>query len=239
LKDGVDFGSDELMGLVALIVQYMRTAATALGGYPKTIAPLMARTDFATIFQMMPEEIYFRREPDDFVELVRMAVSDYDMSQPLFTRGIYHNTPRRAEHRDVLAGLSRDTWLRDMTQGTERLTALNFNDDGTAQPHLESLGGYGDKTESVGHAGVQLDAPIFEIRSMGQLMSSQWYTQAMDVFLFLVSLNAGTPNPYKDTLAKENPRLIAGMSSADPTIKTAALAHLVDQVHDKVRALFG
>jgi hypothetical protein len=226
-KDGMSFGSDELKGLLALIVQYMRTAAIPLGGYPKTIAPLMARTDFAQIFSMVPESIYFKRDPDHFVELAYMAVGpQYAMRDALFTGGIYHGNPRLSGQRDVLKDLSRRTWLTDMAQGVDRLTAAHFNEDGSQQPHLESLGSYGDKVETVGRGGTQLDAPIFEIRSMGSIPMGMWYPRVMDVFLFLASLNSPHPNKYKDTILDSHPDLSAKVRSKDQATRLQALAEL-------------
>jgi hypothetical protein len=237
-KGGISFGSDELKSLLAVIVQYMRTAATRLPGYPKTIAPLMARTDFARIFSMVPESAYFKRDPDDFIRLVHMAVgTQYSMDDAMFTGGIYHGKSRLATQKNVLEKLSRRTWLADMTRGVDRLTAAHFNEDGREQPHLESLGSYGDKVETVGSGESQLDAPLFEIRSMGEVPLGMWYPRVMDVFLFLASLNSPQPNEYKDTIHDDNPTLVTKVTSRDQNTRLGALHRLTSLLDKKIKTV--
>lgn len=200
------FGSPELAGLLALLIQYTRTANQALGGYAKTIAPLMARTDFAKMFAMLPpleQQMLGGYNAHYFVELVSLAVGEnIDIYAPVFEKGLYHNykhDPRIKS--DALQGLTREEWYRGIAQGIDRLTAKNFNQE-SYEPtgDLESLGSFGSKTEKVGAS--REDAPIFEIRSIGVMGYHLWYSRVMDIFRFICGLNNRSGAPYRDTVTE-------------------------------------
>lgn len=198
------FGSNELIGLLSLLITYTRMAKGPLQGYAKTIAPLMARTDFAKMFKMLPPleaALLGGSNAGHFVELVQLAVGDdIDIYKPVFENGLYHmwaNDPRLDTN--ALKGLSREEWFREIAQGTDRLTAKNF-DPNSNKPtgDLESLGSFGAKTETVG-AGRE-DAPIFEMRSLGQMDFQHWYARAMDLFRYIRGLNDRTGAFFRDTV---------------------------------------
>lgn len=201
-----NFGSRELIGLLGLLIMYTRTAKGPLQGYAKTIAPLMARTDFAKMFAMLPPieaSLLGGNNATYFVELVQLAVGDdIDIYKPVFENGLYHkwaNDPRMDT--TALKGLTREEWYREIAQGTDRLTAKNF-DPNSDKPtgDLESLGSFGSKTEKVG-AGRQ-DAPIFEIRSIGQMDYHHWYARAMDIFRYIRGLNDRTGAFFRDSITE-------------------------------------
>jgi hypothetical protein len=210
------FGSAKLAGLVSLIYQYIVTANQALGGYAKTIAPLMARTDFAQLFADLPvdERTYLQQNnAERFISVVMRAVHAthpaVSRHNDLFQHGLYHNHALiPGINVNALAGLTRRAWLRGIAQGTDYLTAAHFNANpalGLPLPHpvksdLESLGSFGANMEPAGAAGS--NAPIFEIRSIGQIASyKDWYSRAMDLFQYLRELNDGTGAFYRDTMS--------------------------------------
>lgn len=196
---GMKFGSKELEGLVALMANYIMMAESNFIGYAKTIAPLMARTDFAAMFELVPEKEYFEDEPDRLTEIVRDAAGDLDMTVDMFPHGIYTN-PLATGEKDALKGLTRQRWVEGVVEGTDYLTARHFNDnpdledvEGT-KDDLESMGALGDKVEQVGPD--RRDAPIFEIRSLGQMSLGTFLQRALDIFDFLVNLNHVENAPY-------------------------------------------
>jgi len=190
------FGSTELKSFVALIAAYMKTAAGATVGYAKTIAPLMARTDFATMFTLVPEHQFLADNFDLFRSIVSFTAA-LPMSEKLFPNGLYKDA-RSAGRGDTeaLAGLTRFRWLFGITDGIDYLTAANFNknpaaqaDDPTAPKRdLESMGARGNTTERVGW--FNKPAPIFEIRALGQIHSPRAFSErALMIFDYLEALN--------------------------------------------------
>ncbi len=192
-------GSDELHGLVALISSYMMSANNAMIGYTKTIAPIMARTDFAAMFTMLnkEEKEYFKKDPNALVEIVKFATGGLDMATDVFPHGIY-NDPRAqgGGKKDALKGLTRARWVTGIAGGTDYLSAAKFNenpdmnvgDRSEKKSDLESMGAMGNKTEEVGLA--RKEAPLFEIRSLGQLSTPEiMHGRALAIFDFLSELN--------------------------------------------------
>jgi hypothetical protein len=193
-----ELGSDELQGLVALIASYMMTANSDQLGYAKTIAPIMARTDFAAMFKMLnkEEQAYFKNDPAALAAIVEFATG-LDMAEDIFPHGIY-NDPRAkgAGNKDALKGLTRTRWVTGIATGTDYLSAVKFNENPDINPgdrtekkgDLESMGAMGGKTEQVGTA--KKEAPLFEIRSLGQLATPGiMHQRALDIFKFLSALN--------------------------------------------------
>jgi hypothetical protein len=200
------FGSNALQGLISVMVQYIVTSNQPLAGYAKTIAPLMARTDFATMFGALPpfEQAYFKAGGGaEFATVVGDAVNPIAMNKDIFEKGLYHND-KLANHA-MLAGLTRESWAKGITQGVDRLTEKNFPDnpnDGKNYGHeMESLGALGNTTGTVGKAGVNQvnDAPIFEFRGMGSVAFTGLYHRALDVFRYIVGVNQGLAVNFKDT----------------------------------------
>jgi len=188
-----------LHGLVALISSYMMSANNAMIGYTKTIAPIMARTDFAAMFTMLnkEEKEYFKKDPNALVEIVKFATGGLDMATDVFPHGIY-NDPRAqgGGKKDALKGLTRARWVTGIAGGTDYLSAAKFNenpdmnvgDRSEKKSDLESMGAMGNKTEEVGLA--RKEAPLFEIRSLGQLSTPEiMHGRALAIFDFLSELN--------------------------------------------------
>ncbi|WP_223280238.1 DUF4157 domain-containing protein [Nostoc sp. PA-18-2419] len=194
-----EFGSKELCGLLSLIASYIVSADNKNLGYAKTIAPVMARTDFAAMFKLLDrnEQTYFKQNSDALVYLVKYATGDLDMQTDLFPHGIY-NDPRAAGAGDqnALEGLTRKQWILGIMNGTDYLTAAHFNenpdlnleDTHDKKDDLESMGAMGSRTENVDNN--RKEAPIFEIRSLGQLATpEQLQERALEIFDYIVSLN--------------------------------------------------
>jgi hypothetical protein len=179
--------TDELHSLLTLVYAYLDMGRSGLvSAYAKTIAPVMARTDFATIFGLLdpPNRAYFQADPDRWISLVKTH-PDYNwwsLRSALYSGGIRNST----EPNEWYKALRRKDWLRSMAEGTDLLTRRHFP---TAQGRheLEALGSHGPNTD----AG---PAAIFELRALQDMNAPTWRRFALNLFDYVVALNAG--NPY-------------------------------------------
>jgi hypothetical protein len=161
--------SPQLIGLVSLLRTYLVSAAGTLA-YAKTLAPLMARTNFGEIFRHLDaKEIdFFRKYPDIWVDMVMSACGMSGAEdEPLFSGT---SALDREDFEKLAAGLSRRDWLIAMTQGRDLLTDKNFPDKQVGHL-LFGLGGLREKTDVVGkkrsgNKSTLTNAPIFEFRRM-------------------------------------------------------------------------
>ena len=116
--------SRELAGLVTLLALYVKIfhdPGTAPEDYVKGHLPLLAKTDFATMFTHLPEaeQRTYRRDRSAFVKLVLQQVNAgstfaVDKHQQVIP-------DRLRAGRDIPLTLRR--WLRDIPEGVDRLTA--------------------------------------------------------------------------------------------------------------------
>lgn len=168
--------SDEIKGFLALIFTYMRAASTPLPQYAKAIAPIMARTDFAQMFRMLPLPEQQELQGNAGANIVDIlhefpSLNALNMTQPLFA-AVYTGDPTK--NQQMLAALTRENWLIGITQGTDQLTKQNFpSASKSVRAEMESMGALGTKTEGVGLANTA--APIFELRGMaGSVPYAHW-----------------------------------------------------------------
>ena len=182
---------------MALVAAYMTAAAGASIGYAKTIAPLMARTDFATMLKLTPE-CEFLSINSELLRAIVISTTDLQMNEPLFPNGIYRDSRSRGSgNPDALAGLTRRRWLQGIAvDEVDYLTAAEFNsnpdlnvtDPDAPKSDLESMGARGTTTEAVGPNAKQ--APIFEIRSLGQVANPKAFSErALWIFDYLAQIN--------------------------------------------------
>ncbi|MET0908176.1 MAG: DUF4157 domain-containing protein [Ilumatobacteraceae bacterium] len=181
--------SKELISLLALIRTYLIKAATP-AAYAKSIAPIMARTDFGTIFAAIPEAQYYRTYPNQWVALnLHVAGQGGQGAQPFFSGTSTYVDP--AEWADIQNAMSRTDWLSTMTTGVDLLTVDHFPDPNVAG-HLFGFGKLGGATDTVGKPGrrTEVQAPIFELRRMaGSIDYRVWPTLALELFDYFVALN--------------------------------------------------
>jgi hypothetical protein len=185
-----------LTSLLTLVVAYLSIADQGLvRSYPKTIAPLMARTDFSSLYALLnptERQYYQATSGQEWLALVLVAMgwNPGDLDQPVFAQGI--QTPSAGVPAQ-LPGLTRRRWLVGMTNGTDYLTRKKFPTKG--QRHLiEGLGSYGSKMDKA--TLLNLPAPIFEIRSAPMLQLNDWVQFADDVFHYAYFLNRGADKTY-------------------------------------------
>ncbi|MBP2324825.1 hypothetical protein JOF56_005210 [Kibdelosporangium banguiense] len=174
-----------LVGLLALVGSYLRTAASlGDGANPKSIAGgMLARTDFGHNYSLLPREIkeYLHEDAARFIALAMtaagMTVQDADAR-------VYPNTLERGDvgnRPPVTLPLTRRIWLEGMAEGVDRLKNWDLlRDDqkmGPAQPGMPqqadwsvihpSLGGLGTLPDTVRKPdGERVAALIVELRRM-------------------------------------------------------------------------
>ena len=197
-------GSPELHSLLGLVAAYMEAGETAVF-YPKLITDrvLLARTDFATLFKMLPknEQDWFRKTPRDFVALalVSAQLGDHDPNKQVITK-VWTDENMTDRHP---VGPTRERWLWFMTQGYDLLSSLHYRElassyadrpeEARLGTELESLGEMGARTEEVGAARQQ--GGIFELRSAAlsrtKLPLLQWEPFTAQVMRYLIALENG------------------------------------------------
>lgn len=205
LKVGDTPASDQLKGLVAQLVSYLKTGATGNPmNYAKLISGgLMARTDFAKQFEMLPgpEKQYFLATGgESFASLVLAAAGmGTTGADRVFARGVRQSYDPNSDDYDkrvaALDGLTRAEWLRRIPRGYDALSASQAKQGGNEQLTglLEGLGRLGRATDKVGSQGKKSAGTgvVVEFRGIGAgLGSHQWVQSAMQAFDYIVGLNA-------------------------------------------------
>jgi hypothetical protein len=172
-------GTNHLKGLLALIVSYLKLAHTLAPEYPKAIAPLMARTDFARLFNMLPQgqRIMLRTNDNAYWNEVCALAVGLPMDKSIFTK-----------KPTFVPELTRELWCDGIARGYDLLTRANWEQFAMSQlpttppspqdladldrrmgeaEWLESLGSYGTKTENAGGT----EAALFELRNIPNMMA--------------------------------------------------------------------
>ena len=189
--------SASFKGLAAQIIAYLKAGSLdrALQGrpgqafqYAKLIAKIMARTDFGSQFMLLPEEERqpFENNPQDFANLILTAANVGEGNVNVFERKIRRNQ-YNVNDGVIDVPVTRNDWLIGITQGEDRLTR-QFHARSPISDDLESLGGFGNRTDQVGTDNVQ--APILEFRQVrDQIPYREWLPFATRVFEYLSYLN--------------------------------------------------
>ncbi|MCG8475994.1 MAG: hypothetical protein MI784_11050 [Cytophagales bacterium] len=191
--------SDALKGLLTLVLFYLFAGFRGSKVYAKASMALLARTDFARMFSLLPEnekEFLAANGGSAWLELVKSSVPEgmRDFSQSFFSGGIFNARPEIFWH--TLKDLSKEQWLTEMTRGRDLLTERHFPNRRRAY-ELESMGAMGDKTDTV----LGEPAPIIEFRAGKKCMDAR---QAMDyaekTFKAIYALNRGLDHYYGEPL---------------------------------------
>ncbi|MFG2881746.1 DUF4157 domain-containing protein [Streptomyces sp. NPDC048297] len=192
-----------LTGLVTHLAAYLIQGQKLdeAGANAKSIAgALMARTDFAHSFSLLPPNLadHFQENPDAFVALVLQAAG-------MTGRGgerVFGNSVERGQANDrtrTIVALTRDAWLRaipsgsDLLKNWEHLTADErgtVDDEPGARAVHKSLGALGTQQNLVGPQGDQ-EAIVAELRRMKDHIATAELTPlAVAVFTLVERLNA-------------------------------------------------
>ncbi|BDD09112.1 hypothetical protein FUAX_15440 [Fulvitalea axinellae] len=176
-------------GFLSLVDFYLRLGKFGAPKYPKSFTPLLARTDFATMFSLLPEHERKAIADHHLFEQTPFA-SEFPYDAPFFEGGVYHNKTR--PHRQIMKSLSRGKWLDGIASGTDYLTAQNFPNRLRAYK-LHSMGALGKTTDLV--EGQK--APILELRNINQQEPfTFWLYVAEEIFRYIYALNRGIDKKY-------------------------------------------
>jgi hypothetical protein len=199
------FPSDALVGMCALLLSYIMRG-TIGGMYAKQIAPLMARTDFGTIFttDLPPLEQGFlshaggRRFRNMFRRILAQAAIGGGLNAQLFA---VEPATVAGAGLNISGSLTRNAWLSGISQGNDLLTSLTFPSV-PARPHLFGLGGFGN-LQGPDPTGGGVLRPIVELRRMRQGVNPHDFTEiAMGVYDYVVALNAAAPGAHPPPYAR-------------------------------------
>jgi hypothetical protein len=183
--------TDKLVSLVGLLYSYLNWGKAGLAhSYAKTIATVMARTDFGTLFSMLSKDekdFYKLAAGKRWVELVQTVTgfSDTDLDAPLFAK------PLSKEPNEWYRDLTRRAWLTGIADERDLLTAQHYPTPEGRQA-IEGLGGYGSRADPVGRS--REPGPIFEFRVLGykdMTQTATWRPMALSLFDYVVALNRG------------------------------------------------
>ncbi|GAA2261322.1 hypothetical protein GCM10010145_30690 [Streptomyces ruber] len=194
-------GTKALTGLVMHLAAYlMQGQRIEPGANAKSIAgSVMARTDFAHSFSLLPQELkgHFQADPDAFATLVLEAAG-------MAGRGgerVFGNEVERGLANDrtrTTVPLTRSTWLRALPSGTdllknwEHLTTdeQQMVDETGARAVHKSLGALGTQENLVGPQN-EYQAVVVELRRMKQdVPTARLKRLAVAVFTLVEQLNA-------------------------------------------------
>jgi len=210
------FGSESLVGLMALIYTYLKKAIAPVTTYPKSLFPLLGITDFGTMFGMLPadDRILFTTTPQHFVNInLNAAGMGGSGGTAFFAGGLAAQftgmTVLQTQNAVAILGLiTRQSWLSGIPTNSDQLS--NAVSGGGAG--LESMGKY-NHGEQVGDTHLLrkdtvTDAPILELRRMaGGVGLHNWTDFALDVFDFIVKLNDQKTKKFElDDYDPQNPK---------------------------------
>jgi hypothetical protein len=203
----------ELVSLLSMVIAYLKigagNGAPIVRSYAKTIAPVMARTDFAKMFSLLSDEektFYGSGKGGTWKYLISTVPGLSDLTLPVYASGIQITSPTYYVDRS-LDSLTRNLWLTGMATGTDYLTQYKFPDK-NQRGEIEGLGSYKDKTDT-GHTGDEM--PIFELRAMmkavdptvaqsmderGLYPMNEWTTLAQSILIYVWDLNHGSGMKY-------------------------------------------
>ncbi|WP_433283810.1 hypothetical protein ACQPZQ_22810 [Pseudonocardia sp. CA-142604] len=180
--------SDDLKGLVGVISSYLvQGAASVPLAYPKQLGNLLlARTDFAKLFRLLPqnEQSLLGADPQLWVDLVVEAGSRGNAA--LYRGRIDPNQSviKSGTERTGAVDLTVGRWLRAIPANTDLLTTIEGR---------QSMGAMGDTVEDVGPSAAREQAGIFEFRaSQGvPLPLAEWFDFALGAQRYISRLHGG------------------------------------------------
>ena len=197
-NNGAPAATDGLTGLLSLVIAYLRMADQSLvRSYAKTVAPVMARTDFAALFRLLSpaERAWYKPNGGQaFFDLVQQApwLNGMNAGDEVFSQGVQNPVLGVGQAQ----GLTRGKWLKGIAKGTDYLTGKKFPDK-AQRGDIEGLGSYGKKTDSLDlGVGQTAKAAILELRAMPQTDITLLPAVADRLFLYSYLANRGGPEKY-------------------------------------------
>ncbi|GAA4923841.1 hypothetical protein LX16_5330 [Stackebrandtia albiflava] len=205
------FPSRSLVGLAGLILVYLQKAGRYNMEYAKQVAPLLARTDFGSMFVgdlPRAEAAWLRGDiTGRWLRIFSHALAGVpgDLDSEVFA-----HTPGDTERAGFTLELTRRHWLAQIARGMDLLTSHRFPAARPGEDHLKTaarratlqgMGGLRDTHDSVGPSG-NVAAPVFELRRIRPNRTAPEFAEiALSLFDHVRALNAGTDPlpPYAHT----------------------------------------
>lgn len=195
--------TSKLEGLVSMAVAYVKAGANVnFASYPKVLAPLMSRTDFASLFEMLPDEQkdYFRSHGDVLRDLIIAAAnSNIGFSTRDAVVGpdspiIQHFAKAGTEQ---IKALTIGRWLMGITNGVDYLTVSGFQrmlqEDIGGGPLTEKQMATSEELEGFGALGNKTDSgnAIVEFRGIPTMLEHTKIEEfALNFHKYIQNLNA-------------------------------------------------
>ncbi|MFE9724378.1 DUF4157 domain-containing protein [Streptomyces sp. NPDC005794] len=196
-----------LTGLVMHLAAYLRQGMNMQGDNAKTIAgALMARTDFAHAFSLLPTDLRdrFQANAAEFTNLVLDAAGMVDTGNaPVFATPVSRGLA--GDRNPTTITLTRSAWLNGIAAGHDLLKHwdhLTVPERGMVDPDSaegvhKSLGALGSEQNLVGPQNDQ-EAVVSELRRMNDRMrTADMKPLAIAVFSLIEQLNANESPTYK------------------------------------------
>ena len=169
-------GSEQLVGLLALMLNYVYVGRDSLNNSKGIATGFMSRSDFSHNFGLLPEHErdWFVEDPTRLSALVG-TITGLDMGTNVFAKGF---KTREADTEVHTVDVTRAQWFEGIVEGTDLLTHA-AND----LIH-KSLGGLGDvNAKRRGEDEEEIEAVIVELRRMADgLKTSEWKALALRGF---------------------------------------------------------
>ena len=168
---------NRLLNLIYLIKIYVQGASGYRLGYMKNITPLMARTDFAQLFELLPgvTKSYFREYPDHWTDLLLVILGKNRDS---------NLRDNRAENERIekLRQIKIVDWAEGMLSGRDLLAEEDTS---------HAMGALGQKTDRgrPDRRDAPRKQPIFEFRKMPSKSPGEFVEEGMKFFRYAKRLN--------------------------------------------------
>jgi hypothetical protein len=176
---------DKLKGLVALVASYLLVGANEpqVMDYSKIIAPLMARTNFYTLYRLLDPH-----EKTMFTQNLVLAVANMPGTggTHIFASGFRHSGA--IEH-----GPTRAQWIDSIINGAPgALFGRNPTDllsQGSGSRAAENSSGLGSMSQADQRVTGQHDLAVLELRRLPkEVQRLEWRQMALDIFDMIVAI---------------------------------------------------
>ncbi|MCG8475639.1 MAG: hypothetical protein MI784_09210 [Cytophagales bacterium] len=196
--------TDELVGLLSMIAQYLVLARRKINGNPKFFAVLLSRNDFGSLFQRLgtTEKDYFMNNANWFHllnELIRqLEIGDID--EPVYARGIFHGYGETfASRRYALNAVTRFNWLMEIPGGKDLLTE-KYLPVPEMKEFFVSMGEFADRMDTIEADGQKKQVPVFEFRFIkNPIRYDKWEEFALASYHWIKALNTGANQKFGET----------------------------------------
>ncbi|BDD12672.1 hypothetical protein FUAX_51040 (plasmid) [Fulvitalea axinellae] len=192
--------SETFIGLCCYLAHYLDCPMINFKTYTKSAFPIMARTDFAAMYELLPPQEFFYFQLGGGIhfqtlfELIRFESNGdmpLDLKNQIFEKGTRQDQDQPLV--DQINGLSRENWLLNITQGMDLLTERNYPGLDDQADELDTLGSWGETYDRVGTQPKRV--PILELRRIQYVRDiDELSAVADDIFHTVLELN-GTRMP--------------------------------------------